>query len=67
MAEHKAEAPAETVSYARRRLLTLLSSAAGGFCAMAIAGCAQEQTKDRQRPDWFRAKQGSNGNGRGRR
>jgi hypothetical protein len=67
MAGHKAEAPAETVSYARRQLLKLLSTAAGGVCAMAVAGCAQEQTKDWERPDWFRSKQGSNGNGRGRR
>ena len=67
MAERKAEAPAKTVSCARRQLLKLWSAAAGGACALAIAGCAQEQTKEWQRPDWFRSKQGSNGNGRGRR
>jgi len=38
----------------------------GGAFALAIAGCGQEQTKEWQRPEWFRSKKGSNGNGAGR-
>lgn len=67
MAEQNAESSAATPSYARRQLLTLLSTGAGGAVALAVGGCAQEQTQDWERPDWFRAKRGSNGNGRGRR
>jgi len=67
MAEHTAEPPVATPSYARRQLLTLLSTAATGAFALAIAGCAQEQAEEWERPDWFRSKRGSNGNGRGRR
>jgi hypothetical protein len=64
MAEHNAEPSAEAPSYARRQLLKLVSIA--GVCATAIAGCGQEQTKEWERPEWFRSKQGSNGNGAGR-
>jgi len=65
MTEHKAEAPsAETASHARRQVLKLLSTVACGAFAMGIAGCAPAQ--ERERPDWIRSKQGSNGNGRGR-
>jgi len=67
MAEHNAEPPAECPFRARRQLLTLLSMAVGGAWVLAVAGCGQEQTKEWQRPEWFRSKQGSNGNGRGRR
>ena len=42
----------------------LLSIAVYGVLAMGIAGCAQEPTQSRERPDWMRSKQGSNGNGR---
>lgn len=47
-------------------MLTLLSTAAGSAVALAIGGCAQEQAEDWERPDWFRSKRGTNGNGRGR-
>jgi hypothetical protein len=67
MAEHNAEPPAEGAFRARRQLLKLLSMAVGGPWVLAVAGCGQEQTKEWQRPEWFRSKQGSNGNGRGRR
>jgi hypothetical protein len=66
MAEH-AEAPAETSSCTRRQILTLMATAAGGGFAMTLAGCAEEQTQGWKRPEWFRSKQGSNGNGAGRR
>jgi len=68
MSEHNAEEPsAETASHARRQVLKLLSAAACAAFAMGVAGCAQEQAQERERPDWFRSKQGTNGNGRGRR
>jgi hypothetical protein len=66
MTEHKVEASAETFSHARRQVLKLLSTAACGAFAMGVAGCAQKQAQERERPDWMRSKQGSNGNGHGR-
>jgi hypothetical protein len=66
MAEHHAEVSTQTAHRARRQALKLLSIAVYGVLAMGIAGCAQEPTQSRERPDWMRSKQGSNGNGRGR-
>jgi len=66
MAERNTEPSAEDPFRTRRQLLKLLSMAAGGAWVLAIAGCGQEQTKEWQRPEWFRSKKGSNGNGAGR-
>jgi hypothetical protein len=66
MAEHHADVPVETLPCSRRKALRLLSVAAYGALATGIVGCAQEPVQSRERPDWMRSKQGSNGNGRGR-
>jgi len=66
MDERRAAASAQTPAHARRRVLTLLSTAACGVLALAVTGCGQERTESRDRPDWMRSKRGSNGNGRGR-
>jgi len=66
MAEHHADVSTETLPCSRRKALRLLSIAVCGALAMGIAGCAQEPMQSRRRPDWMRSKQGSNGNGRGR-
>jgi hypothetical protein len=66
MAEHHAEASTQATPRARRPVLKSLSIAVCGALAMGIAGCAQEPTQSWKRPDWMRSKQGSNGNGRGR-
>jgi len=47
--------------------MRLLSTAVCGAFAMGVAGCVQEQAREWERPDWMRSKQGTNGNGRGRR
>ena len=67
MAENNAEATPDTPAYGRRQMLKKLSTAVGGVFAIAVAGCAQQQSEGWERPDWLRSKQGSNGNGRGRR
>jgi hypothetical protein len=66
MAEHLAEVSTEAQRRSRRNALRLLSIAVYGALAMGIAGCGQESRQSRERPDWMRSKQGSNGNGRGR-
>jgi len=67
MAEHHAEVPRVMRPRSRRKALRLLAVAVYGALAMGIAGCAQEPAQSKRRPDWMRSKQGSNGNGRGRR
>jgi hypothetical protein len=67
MAEHHAEVSTEARPRSRRGALRLLAIAVYGALAVGIAGCTQEPMQSRQRPDWMRSKQGSNGNGRGRR
>jgi hypothetical protein len=67
MTEHKAEASAEASQSARRQVLRMLSTAVCAAFALGVAGCAQEQPREWEQPDWFRSKQGTNGNGRGRR
>lgn len=47
----------------RRRFLKSASRAACAFVAGTLAGCAEGEQKPWQRPDWFRGKRGSNGNG----
>jgi len=67
MAGNNTQATLHTPVYGRRQILKRLSMAAGVAAAIGVAGCAQEQPSDWKRPDWLRSKQGSNGNGRGRR
>jgi hypothetical protein len=67
MTEHNANASEDAPSHTRRQLLKLLSTVASGALAMGVAGCAQEPAQEWKRPEWFRSKQGSNGNGHGRR
>jgi hypothetical protein len=67
MVGNNAQATRDTPAYGRRQILKRLSMAAGVAAALGVAGCAQEQASDWKRPDWLRSKQGSNGNGRGRR
>jgi hypothetical protein len=66
MADRPAEASTASLPRSRRRALRLLSIAVYGALAMGIAGCTQEPAQSQRRPDWMRSKQGSNGNGRGR-
>jgi hypothetical protein len=66
MAEYHATGSTKAVARSRRQALRLLSIAVYGALAIGIAGCAQEPTQSWKRPDWMRSKQGSNGNGRGR-
>ncbi len=66
MAEYHAAVSTKAVARTRRQVLKLSSIAVYGALAMGIAGCAQEPTQSWKRPDWMRSKQGSNGNGRGR-
>jgi len=65
MVEHKTDASGEARS--RRRLLRFMAAAACAALAVGLAACGQEPAQDGRRPDWLRSKQGSNGNGRGRR
>jgi hypothetical protein len=67
MAEHHAEMSRVVLPRSRRKALRLLAIAVYGALAMGIAGCTQEPAQSRRRPEWMRSKQGSNGNGRGRR
>jgi len=66
MVEHETDASAEA-NPSRRRLLSGLAVAACGALAVGLPACSQEPAERWQRPDWLRSKQGSNGNGRGRR
>jgi len=63
MKQHRAEASIEDTAPQRRRVLMLLSRAACGGLALALAGCAEGTAESWDRPDWFRAKRGTTGNG----
>jgi hypothetical protein len=67
MVERRAETLVDGCADERRQALKLLSAAAFGALALALAGCAAGSAENWDKPVWMRSKRGTNGNGAGRR